>query len=228
LQVTTFHDTSLSLYLDQRVRRPHYRESIPILQPNTEYLSNPCFENEKKLVLEKDELKKQSYVKLGHTYEVPASMLTQYSRGRCRAYKKRLSEASYILLMAELGLVPEAFEETSTLFETAENRLLELANTIRLYQNASGSRSTANNSQQLVIPPVYQPTPIYSCQSAPRNTAYGGTETALFLPLSHQRTLPYPSPSEPDDEDSFSFVFKCTLAIVVVVIGTFAWWRYSL
>jgi hypothetical protein len=129
--------------------------------------------------------------------------------------------------MEELGLVPEVFEETATLFETAENRLLELANTFRLYQNASGTRSTTNNSQPFVIPPAYQPSPIYSCQSAPQNTAYGGTETALFLPLSHQRTLPYPRTSEPDDEDSFSFVFICTLAIVVVVVGTFAWWRYS-
>lgn len=192
-----------------------------------EYLSNPGFGKEKKLVLEKDELKKQSYVKLGHTYEVPASTLTQYSRGRCRAYKKRLSKASYILLMEELGLVPEVFEETATLFETAENRLHELANTTRLYQNTSGARSTTNNSQHCVIAPVYQHSPIYSSQSAPQNTSYGGTETALLLPLSHQRTLPYSSTSEPDDEDSFSFVFKCTLAIVVVVIGTFAWWMYS-
>jgi hypothetical protein len=167
-------------------------------------------------------------VKLGHTYEVPASTLTQYSRGRCRAYKKRLSNASYILLMEELGLVPEVFEETATLFETAENRLLELANTFRLYQNASGTRSTTNNSQPFVIPPECQHSPIYSSQSAAQNTSYGGTETALFLPLSYQRTLPYPSPSEPDDEDSFSFASKCTLAIFVVVVGTFAWWRYSL
>ena len=224
----TFHDTSLPLYLDQRVRRPHYRESIPILQLSTEYLSNPGFGNEKKLVLEKDELKKQSYVKLGHTYEVPASTLTQYSRGRCRAYKKRLSNASYILLMEELGLVPEVFEETATLFETAENRLRELANTVRLFHNASGTGSTTNNCQQFVIPPVYQHSPIYSSQSAPQHTLYGGTDTALFLPLSHPRTLPYSSTSEPGDDDSFSFVFRCALVIVVIVVVTFAWLRYSL
>ncbi|PMD27099.1 hypothetical protein NA56DRAFT_743451 [Hyaloscypha hepaticicola] len=226
--VTTFQGTPLPLYLDQRLRRPHYRTSIPILPPDTKSLSIHGPEFEKKLFLEKDELKKQSYVKVGHTYEVPASTLTQYSRGRCRAYKKRLTKASYIFLMEELGLVPEVFEETASLFETAENRLHELATTVRLIPNASQTRSTANHSQQFVIPPVYQHSPIYSSQSAPQNTSYGGTETALFLPLSHQRTLPYSSTSEPGDEESLSFVIKCTLAVVVVVLGTFVWWRYSL
>jgi hypothetical protein len=130
--------------------------------------------------------------------------------------------------MEQLGLVPEVFEETATLFETAEKRLLELANIVRLVQNANWTRSTAKNSQKSVITPVYQHSPIYSSQSAPQNTSYGGTETALFLPLSHQPTLPYSSTSEPGDEDSLSFVFKCALAIIFVVVGSFAWWRCSL
>ena len=49
--------------------------------------------------LESGSLKKQSYIRLEHTYEVPISMLEQYSWKRCRAYKIRLSQDSYVELM---------------------------------------------------------------------------------------------------------------------------------
>lgn len=131
--------------------------------------------------------------------------------------------------MEELGLVPEIFEETATLFETAEKRLFELANTVRLSQNAVSSLNAFENSAQQVISPVNQHSPISFSQSAPQNSLFATTsptETARFLPPSYHRTLPYSNTPEPVESDSLPVLFRCTLAIAVVAAATFAWWRY--
>jgi hypothetical protein len=70
---------------------------------------------------------KQSYVRLKHTYQVEISKLRTFAK-KCRAYKLRLDEKSYGILMGELGLVKETWEDTNTLYETKSRRLRVLAN----------------------------------------------------------------------------------------------------
>ncbi|PMD55474.1 uncharacterized protein K444DRAFT_491821, partial [Hyaloscypha bicolor E] len=137
---TTFTNTSLDVYRAQRLRKPHYRASLPILDATSKSTKDDpgTVQN---LVLEKGNMRKQSYVRLDHTYEVPLSMLTQYSGGR--AYITRLSEASYITLIEKLGLEPEIFEITATLSKTTKQRLSALTNAARRSQNATRLPCTA-------------------------------------------------------------------------------------
>jgi hypothetical protein len=182
------------------------------------------------LVLEKGKLRKQSYVRLEHTYEVPVSMLTQYSGGRCRAYKKRLSNESYTILMENLGLASEVFEETATLFETTEGRLSKLANAARRSQNENLLLNRTENSQRLVFPTLNQHSPAQVSRSTPPTSRYGATsftQSPEYLPLSYSHTQPYPSSPEDSGDDLASLDVKCFLGIVVIVVGSFVWWKYS-
>lgn len=178
------------------------------------------------LVLEKGNMRKQSYVRLDHTYEVPLSMLTQYSGGR--AYITRLSEASYITLIEKLGLEPEIFEITATLSKTTKQRLSALTNAARRSQNATRLPCTAETPQQLVFPPMHHHSPTLVSQSTLPNSRYGATslsQAPIYVPGSYPDALPYSSSAEPSDSDSTSLVLKCILGVVVV--GSLVWWRYS-
>ena len=65
------------------------------------------------LYLENGTMDKQSYVVLGHIFQVPASQLRSCSfRSGSRAYDTRLCAESYTLLMARLGLEQEDWIET--------------------------------------------------------------------------------------------------------------------
>ncbi|PMD43867.1 hypothetical protein L207DRAFT_562965 [Hyaloscypha variabilis F] len=243
---TSFDDTPLQLYRERRLRKPRYQESIPILD-STSSSFEANSQIVKHLVLEKGRLRKQSYVRLDHTYEVPVSMLTQYHKGRCRAYKMRLPEASYHKLMEEFALVPEAFEDTDTLFETAASRLAALAYPAAVAQNATLVRPSTHLSPGLVVPQVYQPPvyqplvyqpPVYQQSSArvsqpapPIATPiarYGSTSftqphrcTASHYP----NTLPYSiSPESFDPKPTTSFLMICVLGVMVV---SYVWWSFS-
>jgi hypothetical protein len=169
-------------------------------------------------------MKKQSYVRLDHTYKVPLSMLTQYSGGR--AYITRLSEASYITLMEKLGLVPEIFEITATLSKTTQQRLSALANAARRSQNATRFPCTAEIPQQLVSPPIYHHYPALVFQPTLPTSRSGATslsQAPIYVPPSYPDALPYSTSAETSDPDSTSLVLKC---IVGVVVGSLVWWRY--
>ena len=225
-QATTFSDTPLPLYIERQRRRPHYRASIPILDSTSTTFT--VLGVMKTLVLEKSGLKKQSYVRLQHTYEVPVSMLTQYSKRRCRAYKIRLLKASYTMLMEEMGLVPEFFEETDTLFETRDRRLVTLANTSRHSQNTARPQNVAENPQRIVFPQIYQQSPIYMPPSTIPAPQYGGTSftrAPQYLPPSSQYTAPYSRSAEPSEEGAGISLFKCIIGVVLV--SSLVWWRYS-
>ncbi|PVH81861.1 hypothetical protein DL98DRAFT_570956 [Cadophora sp. DSE1049] len=122
--VTTFSDTPLSKYLS---KRRHKEPSIPVYDPEATSLTTARGTALVQIKLEEGRLKKQSYVRLQHTYRVPVSMLRQYAYRKCRAYKRRLSDDSYNTLMGLLALSPEKYEPTKTLFETKNDRLLDLA-----------------------------------------------------------------------------------------------------
>ena len=106
----------------------HFNCSIPIIDPGAELLGSGKTLSFPHLQLEEGKMRKQSYVRLKHIYQVPANFLRQYSLWHSRAYKFRLCKTSYDQLMEELRLVPEPFECTATLFETKKRRLHALAN----------------------------------------------------------------------------------------------------
>jgi hypothetical protein len=92
-------------------------------------------------------LLKQSYVRLDHTYEAPASMLRRYGFQRSRAYKMRLTEKSYVTLMQNLSMVPEVYPKTKTVRKTSKQRLLVLA------------RSGGNTGDAIGLPVTSNPVP---------------------------------------------------------------------
>jgi hypothetical protein len=171
-------------------------------------------------------MRKQSYVRLKHTYDVPLSMLTQYSGGR--AYITRLSEASYTTLMEDLGLVPEIFEITATLSKTRQQRLSALANAAGPSQNATRLPCAAETPQQLVFPPMYHHSPTHVSRPTLPTSRYGATslsQAPMYVPPSYPDALPYSSSAEPCDPGSTSLVLKYILGVAVV--GSLVWWRYS-
>ena len=171
-------------------------------------------------------MRKQSYVRLKHTYDVPLSMLTQYSGGR--AYITRLSEASYTTLMEDLGLVPEIFEITATLSKTRPQRLSALANAAGPSQNATRLPCAAETPQQLVFPPMYHHSPTHVSRPTLPTSRYRATslsQASMYVPPSYPDALPYSSSAEPCDPGSPSWVLKYILGVAVV--GSLVWWRYS-
>jgi hypothetical protein len=172
-------------------------------------------------VLEKGSLRKQSYVRLEHTYNVPVSTLVQYTWNRCRAYKIRLSNSSYNNLMKELGLLPEPFEETATL---ESRRLSELANPLRRAPVLIPVRAVAD------LPPSTRSQQV--CQHSQSNVShpmipaarYGtvsSTQTPRYLSLPHSYTPDYSSSSE-SPGDTCPLFFKYLLGVLVV--GSLVCW----
>jgi len=126
--MTSFKDMPLKHYLARRKKIPYFRSSIPIRDQSSEEIEEAGI---KQLDLENGRTmnKKQCYVKTDHVYKAPVSSLRSFGFGprECRAYKMRLNQASYAMLMDELDLSPESFAVTETLFETAPSRLAVLA-----------------------------------------------------------------------------------------------------
>jgi hypothetical protein len=184
----------------------------------------------KSLALENGSLRKQSYVRLDHTYQIPLPMLAQYSWRRCRAYKIRISKSSYTTLMEELGLVPEVFEETNTLYETADRRLSDLAGAGGLAQDTTRNWNASANSQNLVFPQIQQHTLTYSSQPTLPTFNYGTaplTQQPQYIPYSYQRTLPYSSSPGPSEGKSNSYFVIYLVGIGGICIVSFFWWKYS-
>jgi len=232
LQATSFGSTPLPIYQERRLRKPDYHGSIPILDSTSSTFHDDS-RNFKHLVLEKGELRKQSYVRLNHTYEVPVDMLTQFQKGRCRAYKLRLSPESYNMLIGEFGLMPQTYEETNTLFETEARRLAALANFGRLTQLTTLPRFNIRDTPRVVFPqpiqfPIHQVNSVHTWQQTPSAVQYGSTsftQSQRHLPGPYSNRLPYFNPPEPSDVESGSSVLRWIIGIVVV--GSLAWWRYS-
>jgi hypothetical protein len=79
------------------------------------------------LHLEKGKLHKQSYLRLKHIYEVEIGNLHTFKWRNYPAWKLRLSKESYKLLMKELDLTEEEYNETDMVPRTARLRLEALA-----------------------------------------------------------------------------------------------------
>ncbi|KAH9213955.1 hypothetical protein DL95DRAFT_462615 [Leptodontidium sp. 2 PMI_412] len=210
--VTTFSNTPLSKYLS---RRRHRKPSIPIFDPEATALTSPRVSSLVQLKLEEGRLKKQSYVRLQHTYRIPVSMLRQYAYRNSRAYKRRLSYESYYALMELLALPPENYEATETLFETNHQRLLDLA----------------NSSLALVAPSQQTSHPI---TNRIQHVHYGGCGTIPVAPQVSQYSPPsYAHPTwyhiEPDSQGGdggnggHSVIWKCVVGVVIVGL---AWWNF--
>jgi hypothetical protein len=118
----------LEKYLKKRIHSIHHQKSLPIHDPEGKNIASFGLPYPTVLRLEEGrKLHKQSYIRLEHTYEIPVSRLRQYGFSSCRAYKIRLTEKSYKILMLELGMVPRVYHKTNTLYETADRRLAALA-----------------------------------------------------------------------------------------------------
>jgi hypothetical protein len=119
----------LQTYLSECPHNPSIRHSLPISPVD----QDSCIEATPSWLLriQKGSLKKQSYVDLSHIFKIPASHLHTYAFRSPRAYKLRLSATSYSVLMAEIGLRNEPYEDTASLYKTARTRLEALARTNR-------------------------------------------------------------------------------------------------
>jgi hypothetical protein len=119
----------LQTYLSQCPHNASIRHSLPISPID----QDSCIESTPSWLLriQKGVLKKQSYVDLSHIFKIPASHLHTYAFRSPRAYKLRLSATSYSVLMAEIGLRNEPYEDTASLYKTARTRLEALARTNR-------------------------------------------------------------------------------------------------
>ncbi|PQE07461.1 hypothetical protein CJF30_00007198 [Rutstroemia sp. NJR-2017a BBW] len=127
--ITTFNDMPLQTYLSECHHNPSIRHSLPISPVD----QDSCIEATPSWLLriQKGSLKKQSYIDLSHIFKIPASHLHTYAFRSPRAYKLRLSATSYSVLMAEIGLRNEPYEDTASLYKTARTRLEALARTNR-------------------------------------------------------------------------------------------------
>ncbi|KAF8855502.1 hypothetical protein BDZ45DRAFT_692541 [Acephala macrosclerotiorum] len=190
--VTTFSSTSLSTYIIKRPRMRHMLLSIPIHDPATDSPDTAEL-NIEQLHLEKDNLHKQSYVCLQHTYEVPSSMLCRYHFRTRPAYELRLMEQSYNLLMVKLGAAAEPYVKTVLVPMAWELRLAVLA--------GSGGRTRRTSSRlPSFTTPDYVPPP--SLQHQHTNPILASPRTSSRLPsfttpdyvpppsLPHQHTNP--------------------------------------
>lgn len=130
--------------------------------------------------------------------------------------------------MGELGLVPEVFEKTATLYETESRRLSALANSVRRSRTIVPVPGAADLPQPIRVPPVYQHLPINVSRPMVPAAGYGtvsSIRTPRYLPHSHSYTPVSPDVPEPSGESPASLFFKCFLGVLVV--GCVVWWRSS-
>ncbi|KAL3420546.1 hypothetical protein PVAG01_06991 [Phlyctema vagabunda] len=116
--ITSFSGTSLQTYLNYSSLMP---DTIPIAHPPYQHglaLEPRMGDDSPPTLL------KQSYVRIDHIYTVPLPYLRTFSfHPRCRAYKLRLSEPSYAVLMDFLHLPPQPWVDAHEIWETAAGRL---------------------------------------------------------------------------------------------------------
>jgi hypothetical protein len=130
--------------------------------------------------------------------------------------------------MKELGIVPEAFEETATLFETERRRHSTLAKSARSNANLLPVRPVASAPQPIRSPPVNGHIQSYGYHPAVSAASYGttpSTRTPRYLLHSHAYTPVYSDAPHSSGEDSSSLIAKWFLGVLVV--GSIVWWKYS-
>ncbi|KAF4627837.1 hypothetical protein G7Y89_g10312 [Cudoniella acicularis] len=148
--VTTFTDTPLSSYIAQRTRR--LQGSIPIFHPDSTP-STPEETHLSQLNLENGKLHKQSYIRLKHTYPIHCSLLRTFKPWqRYRAYKLRIDQESYGILMQHLRRKKEEWVETEDVRNMASRRLMGMvageSKAVRA-QNASVGRRERGGAASL-------------------------------------------------------------------------------
>lgn len=186
------------------------------------------------LYLEKDTMDKQSYVKLEHIFQAPASQLRLCSsRHGSRAYDSRLCEKSYTLLVARFGLEPELWVSTTVLEHSLANSRAPLRRQNWEQSRPSRPAAIANNPVSSSPYRYTEVSPLLSNNTSPRMPGawhqYGGYQTPVQQPLNRDYQYPrieqrgYVSHPADDDGDS-KFLFK-SLAMLLTV-GAFVWWVY--
>lgn len=158
---------------------PRMRESIPIYSPDRNAIetdSPPSKAHGNFVKLDQGFLKKQSYVRLPHVYEVPVALLRTYGYGPyARTYKPRLSHEGYSGLTTKLEMTEAVYDDTQTLFETAHSRLKMLA--------CSQSHIGSN-------PPVDHGSHTSTC-GFPAIMSTGGHSLHIDAPYDPQRTVDF-------------------------------------
>jgi hypothetical protein len=194
------------------------------------------------LQLSRGELRKQSYVRLGHVYQVPIAMLRGYSG---RAYKVRFCYDSYKTLVAALGIPEEPYPNQDTLWETATYRLEALA-TSQTKAWQLRHREGLEQSSQCVLKPASSPEAsrylMLSQPATPKTNprldnfsrssnlrTYGSVSERQQLPSTHYGSLPLhnppnQSPYESPDEDSKGYFFLSLT--LVLAAGCLIYWYY--
>lgn len=187
-QITTFDDMNLENYLSECPHNSEFQQSLPISPVD----QDSCVESTPSwlLRLQKGSLKNQSYINCAHIFKVPASSLSTFGFRSYRAYKLRLSATSYNVLMAELGLRNEPYEETASLYKTARARLDALAS-----QNRQSPTTTPKTAQvtftltdETDIEKKKYPTtpfPVHETESPYSKT----TPSSPLLPLGQRRNV---------------------------------------
>ncbi|KAH8684253.1 hypothetical protein BGZ60DRAFT_547726 [Tricladium varicosporioides] len=256
--VTSFTDIKLPDYLRQRQYRIHLQQSLPIYDPEGADITSLGLPCPTQLHLERGQkLRKQSYVGLQHSYDVPLDVLRSYSK--FPAYKHRLEEESYKVLMRELKMTPETYPETSKLCETVDARLTALASSMgRLnyeFVNPRPATVIPQNAPRYTPASVSYTAPVSYTPPPPH---YGATpQTAnVSYPSSHletanRHTATYQPPRPPirynsttlytprcsntnccscasNSEPGESDAGLSTMCVIAFIgIGFWVWWKFK-
>jgi hypothetical protein len=208
----------LPKYLEIRPTTNHLHGSIPIIDPEAELPGSGETFSFPHLQLEEGKLRKQSYVWLKHIYRVPAKFLRQYTFWHSRAYKHRLCKTSYDQLMEELGLAPEPFECTATLFETEKRRLYALASSngaaIIPLSTPAVSPQRVHSSTSFIMPPSQNDLESGYGTFSARDISYYGHDAHRY------------QPSPPPEEGLVPLFWKCVVG--TLALGASAWGYFSL
>ncbi|KAF7855389.1 hypothetical protein EAF04_010132 [Stromatinia cepivora] len=186
--ITTFSDMNLENYLSECPHNSEFQLSLPISPVD----QDSCVESTPSwlLRLQKGALKKQSYINLAHIFKVPAGSLSTFGFRNHRAYKIRLSATSYNILMAEMGLRNEPYEETASLYKTARARLEALASQNRQSPTTTPKAAQVTFTLQDKIDPEKKRYPTTPFPVAEPDCPHSKTApTSPLLPLGQRRNV---------------------------------------
>jgi hypothetical protein len=215
--------------LKTRPRKKNLQRSIPIKDPEViKYIELDGITSLEELQLEKkNRLLKQSYVRLDHTFEVPASMMRQYGYRKSPAYKMRLTDSSYATLIEKLNMTAQDYQSTETLRRIGQKRISALANP------PEGLVETISNPQfrPVAMPseprPHRQPLVPYMQPASSQTWLQNSVQSENnFSNYSYQYTPPDYGTQDPERTESgiLGWLFVgCTIGFVIVGLVMTIW-----
>lgn len=198
---------------------------------------------ETELHLESGTMHKQSYVVLGHIFQVLASQLRSFSFGSgSRAYDRRLCEKSYTLLMSSFGLEPAvwvttidlkhglaSFQETLPRRHTAQSQTSGNSDNFTLRHPSRQSLRASTNSDSPLPNRHTERGPLLADNTSSRipsvwhpQPADRGPHYGAYRRSGQNRYVP----STGNNNKAARFFFASL--VVLLTVGSFVWWLWQI